>query len=338
MNVFVLLTLLLFLFTVLGVQLFGKTKYLDPTGPHANFHDFWRGCITLIRCMTGEGFNEMMHALSRNAEYFNTIVGEPCYEQKLLDYPNEDSWAILKSKCLIDRPNGCSSTSGHEVAYLFWITYTWVITFVILNLVIAVILEGFDDSSKNEEGEVVDNCILMWKKHDKAQALVLDLAHALQFIDDVCEFYELPKLDCGLNQDEMNRSEGQRNTVMNIEEINMKKIANCKMYVSADQQVHLVHAMQWAVKMVMAQNNPDSLNDIEEIEEKDPKIQAMIAKQEERQKVDEILQGVAIDISIQVATLKIQRRLKKKLEAARERIKKAKEEAAAESAKPRVAG
>jgi hypothetical protein len=204
--------------------------------------------------------------------------------------------------------------------------------------VIAVILEGFDDSSKNEEGEVVDNCILMWKKYDKAQALVLDLAHALQFIDDVCEFYELPTLGCGPDKDEMAKSEGQRGTVMNIEEINMKKIANCKMYVSADQQVHLVHAMQWAVKMVMAQNNPDSLNDIEEIEEKDPKIQAMIAKQEERQKVDEILQGVAIDISIQVATLKIQRRLKKKLEAARERIKKAKEEAAAESAKPRVAG
>eukprot|EP00746_Dinoflagellata_sp_MGD_P164295 gnl/MRDRNA2_/MRDRNA2_92848_c0_seq1.p1 gnl/MRDRNA2_/MRDRNA2_92848_c0~~gnl/MRDRNA2_/MRDRNA2_92848_c0_seq1.p1 ORF type:complete len:1567 (+),score=269.87 gnl/MRDRNA2_/MRDRNA2_92848_c0_seq1:537-4703(+) len=338
MNVFVLLTLLLFLFTVLGVQLFGKTKFLDPHGEHANFHDFWRGCITLIRCMTGEGFNEMMHSLSRNAEYFNTVAGDPCYDQKLLEYPNENSWAILKSKCLIDRPNGCSSTSGDAVAYLYWITYTWVISFVILNLVIAVILEGFDDSSKNEEGEVVDNCILMWKKHDKAQALVLDLAHALQFIDDVCRFYELPTLDCGPGEEEIERSQGQRNTLMNIEEINMKKIANCKMYVSADQQVHLVHAMQWAVKMVMSQNNPDQLNDIEEIEEKDPRIQEMIAKQEERQKVDEILQGVAIDISIQVATLKIQRRLKTKLEAARERLRKQKEQADAESKMPRVAG
>lgn len=345
MNVFVLLTLLLFLFTVLGVQLFGKTKFLDPHGEHANFHDFWRGCITLIRCMTGEGFNEMMHSLSRNAEYFNTIYGEPCYEQKLLDYTEENTWAILKSKCLIDRPNGCSSTSGTEVAYLYWITYTWVITFVILNLVIAVILEGFDDSSKNEEGEVVDNCIIMWKKYDKAQALVLDLAHALQFIDDVCDFYGLPRLDAAGESDKQaidKNSDDQRNTVLDLQEINMKKIANCQMYVSADQQVHLVHAMQWAVKMVMTGNDPETLNSINELEENDPKIQAMIAKQEERQKVDEILQGVAIDISIQVATIKIQRRLKVKLAAARERIRKQKEAKAAgaepEAAVPRIAG
>merc|ERR1719335_296159 len=229
----------------------------------------------------------MMHSLSRNAEYFNTIYGEPCYEQKLLDYTEENTWAILKSKCLIDRPNGCSSTSGTEAAYLYWISFTWVITFVILNLVIAVILEGFDDSSKNEEGEVVDNCIMMWKNYDKDQSLVLDLAHALMFIDDVSAYYDLPTL--GINDG--NGEEGhQRSTKIDLHEVNMKKIANCKMYVSADQQVHLVHAMQWAVKVVMAQNNPDHLNDIEEVEEKDERIQALIMKQEERQNVDSILQ------------------------------------------------
>merc|ERR1719326_357284 len=197
MNVAVLLVLLLVLFSVLGVQLFGKTKFLDPHGVHANFHTFYRAVLTLIRCMTGEGFNEMMHSHSRNAEYFNAIAGDPCYDQGLLDYPDRNSWAILKSKCLIDRPNGCSSTSGTEAAYLYWILYTWVITFVILNLVIAVILEGFDDSSKNEEGEVVDNCILMWKKYDTDQSLVLDLHHALQFIDDVSAFYDLPTMGIG---------------------------------------------------------------------------------------------------------------------------------------------
>merc|ERR1719487_2581111 len=101
----------------------------------------------------------MMHSLARNSEYFLKTgipmehADTPCYDHKFLDYPERNSWAILKSKCLIDRPNGCSSTSGTEAAYLYWILYTWVITFVILNLVIAVILEGFDDSSKNEEGE-----------------------------------------------------------------------------------------------------------------------------------------------------------------------------------------
>jgi len=112
--------------------------------------------------------------------------------------------------------------------------------------------------------------------------------------------------------------------------------------VSADQKVHLVHAMAWAVKVVMAQNDPKKLEDIEEAEENDKKMQLLIQKQEERQHVDSILQGVAIDISIQVATLKIQKRLKKKLEAARERIKKEKEEAeakaSAERNMPRIAG
>jgi hypothetical protein len=346
MNVFVLLTLLLFLFTVLGVQLFGKTKFLDPHSVHANFQDFKRGMITLIRCMTGEGFNEMMHSLSRNAEYFNAIVGEPCYDQKLLDYTHDNTWAILKSKCLIDRPNGCTSTSGSEVAYLFWILYTWVVTFVILNLVIAVILEGFDDSSKSEESEVVDNCILIWKKYDKSQALVLDLAHALQFIDDVSAFYDLPTMDVVQDGDvpptRVSDSSTSRDTRLDLTEMNMKKIANCKMYVSADQNVHLVHAIQWAVKVVMAANDPDALNEIEEAEENDENMQQLIAKQEERQNVDRLLKGVAIDVSVQVATLKIQRRLKMKLDAVRERIAKRRQEeeaaAAADRNKPRVAG
>jgi len=181
---------------------------------------------------------------------------------------------------------------------------------------------------------------------------VLGLVDALAFIDDVSAFYELPQMDL-VTDDVVHEAvdeSGHRKSQLDLTELNMKRIANCKMYVSADQNVHLVHAMQWAVKVVMAKNDPQSLQDIEEAEEQDEKMQKLIAQQEHRQSVNFILQGVAIDISVQVATLKIQKRLKKKLERARERIKtrttqaeastKAAAGAAAEDelSEPRIAG
>merc|ERR1719399_1658503 len=89
LNVAAILILLLFLFTVLGVQLFARVKFLDPHGAHANFQSFYRAFMTLVRSMTGEAWNELMHSLSRNAEFFLQTQEDTCYDPNLLDYPYE---------------------------------------------------------------------------------------------------------------------------------------------------------------------------------------------------------------------------------------------------------
>merc|ERR1719421_1093727 len=69
-NVGGILLLFFFLFSVLGVQLFAKTKFHGPHGLHANFRDPLRAFLTLCRSVTGEGWNEMMHALARDDAFF----------------------------------------------------------------------------------------------------------------------------------------------------------------------------------------------------------------------------------------------------------------------------
>jgi hypothetical protein len=55
-----LLLLLIFLFSVIGVQMFAFVKLQDNLHEHANFRSFFNSFILLLRCATGEGWNELM--------------------------------------------------------------------------------------------------------------------------------------------------------------------------------------------------------------------------------------------------------------------------------------
>ena len=52
---------------------------------------------------------------------------------------------------------------------------------MILNLFIAVIFEGFEDSQKAEEREVVTLCVEEWRKRDPDLAMTLPLEDAMAF-------------------------------------------------------------------------------------------------------------------------------------------------------------
>merc|ERR1719379_2786090 len=81
LNVGIVLCLLLFLYSVLGVALFGKVKYYRSHSEHANFRNFLNAFVTLSRSMTGEGWNEIMHDLSKNKEFFESVLETSCVAQ-----------------------------------------------------------------------------------------------------------------------------------------------------------------------------------------------------------------------------------------------------------------
>ena len=64
-NVGSLLVLLFFIFAVLGVQLFGAVPYGSYMNNHANFRDVLVSAITLFRCSTGEGWQDIMTELKQ---------------------------------------------------------------------------------------------------------------------------------------------------------------------------------------------------------------------------------------------------------------------------------
>merc|ERR1719284_622124 len=69
---------------------------------------------------------------------------------------------------------------------IFWVSYTLGITFMIMNLVIAVILEGYEDGKPTAEGVVIDKCVLLWRKYDPDQRMCLPIGKAIDFITEVC--------------------------------------------------------------------------------------------------------------------------------------------------------
>jgi len=64
-NIGSLLLLFLYLYAVIGVSLFAEVKLQDDLNRHANFESFTKSFLTLFRASTGEGWNNIMHDLSR---------------------------------------------------------------------------------------------------------------------------------------------------------------------------------------------------------------------------------------------------------------------------------
>jgi hypothetical protein len=164
--------------------MFAKVQEHDMHNVHANFRTFWRGFITLIRCMTGEAWNEMMHSFARGPREFGMFDSTPCAtSMRIGPVADADKYmAVLTENCLTDTPMECGNSS---MAYFFFLSYTWVIMLVVLNLVVAVILEGFEDSAGAQEDEIVNLAIDNWKKYDPTYTLQLDPEDAHKFIDEI---------------------------------------------------------------------------------------------------------------------------------------------------------
>ena len=56
-----LLLLLLFTFSIVGMSLFGDLPFGDNFNGDANFKTFYNSMFLLFRCSTGEGWNSIMH-------------------------------------------------------------------------------------------------------------------------------------------------------------------------------------------------------------------------------------------------------------------------------------
>ncbi len=60
-----LLLLILFIYTILGVELFSTLRRGEAVTEDANYESFWHSFFTLIRVATGEGWNFVMDDMLR---------------------------------------------------------------------------------------------------------------------------------------------------------------------------------------------------------------------------------------------------------------------------------
>ena len=110
-NVGSLLGLLLFMYAVLGVQLFTFVQHGDPLDDDRNFDTFGSALLLLFQALTGHDWAALMHGC--------------------MITPGDSGCTLEAADC------------GSSAAVAFFVSFQFLGSFVLLNLVVAVILENF---------------------------------------------------------------------------------------------------------------------------------------------------------------------------------------------------
>ena len=138
LNILFLFCILVFVYAVLGMELFSGVVWGDYLNTEANFCSFGTAALTMFRCATGEDWNGIMH---------DAMVTEE------------------RGTC-----DAASDNCGTWVAIPFFVSYTVLSSMVILKMLIALIIENYK-LSKREDSRLVrtvhrDAFVEAWAKLD----------------------------------------------------------------------------------------------------------------------------------------------------------------------------
>jgi len=169
-NITAMLMLFLLIYACMGVQLFAKVQINGALTEQGNLQTFFGAVLLLIRSSTGENWNGIMHAVAARPD---GCVDDPSYNPNMCGFTDKGDCIPL---------NGC----GNPVAsYLFFISFTLTVSFVLLNVFIAVILEGFMESSNAEDAKLNEDDFKKfcshWAKYDTSATYYMPLAKLQDF-------------------------------------------------------------------------------------------------------------------------------------------------------------
>ena len=137
-NVMTLLLLVFFIFAVMGMNLFSSIRFNGGLNEHANFTSFGKSMLMLFRMATGESYNEIMH---------NLRLQPPYCDDKVL--------------------NNCGD---FVIPIVYCISFFILSSFVLLNLLIAIVIEAFTTISELDLATVKPAHLLkfkaVWAKYD----------------------------------------------------------------------------------------------------------------------------------------------------------------------------
>lgn len=124
-NIGGLLLLLIYLYSIIGMVLFGEIMHNGVITDNLNFETFTNSFCVLWAVATGDGWSDIMNSSLRKKSLYLDCLEDPSYE----DYVANGYKTV-----------GCGA--GFE-GILFFFSYFLFVNLIFLNLFIAIILEGF---------------------------------------------------------------------------------------------------------------------------------------------------------------------------------------------------
>ncbi|XP_077986579.1 voltage-dependent calcium channel type A subunit alpha-1-like isoform X3 [Glandiceps talaboti] len=137
-----LIAMLFFIYAIIGMQMFGAIALDDETfiNRHNNFQDFLQSTLLLFRCATGEAWQEIM---------MDCRSGRVCAETT--GYPEY--------------------SCGSDFTYFYFVTFVFLMAFLMLNLFVAVIMDNFDYLTRDASilgAHHLDEYVRVWSDYDPA--------------------------------------------------------------------------------------------------------------------------------------------------------------------------
>uniref|UniRef100_A0A0R3W3J0 Sodium leak channel non-selective protein n=1 Tax=Taenia asiatica TaxID=60517 RepID=A0A0R3W3J0_TAEAS len=120
------MVVLMLVYGLMGVVLFGSVKFGDNLGRHANFHNAFRAIILLSRIVTGEDWNKIMH---------------DCMIQPPFCIVKETFWG--------------TNCGNAQASLAYFCSFYVIITYVMLNVLVAIIMENFSLFYSNDEDAIM---------------------------------------------------------------------------------------------------------------------------------------------------------------------------------------
>ncbi|XP_031635540.1 voltage-dependent calcium channel type A subunit alpha-1-like isoform X2 [Contarinia nasturtii] len=135
-----LIAMLFFIYSVVGMQVFGNLKMDANTeiNRHNNFQTFLAGLMLLFRCATGEAWNSIM-------------------------------LACLPGHCDVKTGKFGDGDCGSPMAYGYFVSFIFLCSFLMLNLFVAVIMDNFDYLTRDSSilgAHHLDEFIRVWGEYD----------------------------------------------------------------------------------------------------------------------------------------------------------------------------
>merc|ERR1711871_381119 len=169
LNISLLLMLILFIYAVLGMQLFAKTQFNGSYSTHSNFRTFDNSLMTLVRFATGEGWGDFMYDASTQLD---GCVKDPLYDDGMCGFNDKPGCEDL---------NGC----GNIAIFPFLLSFTLFVSMVLFNLFVGVIIEGFqaaNDTTKCLRNEDYVKYCETWARFDAEAACLMSIANFEEFL------------------------------------------------------------------------------------------------------------------------------------------------------------